>query len=472
MTCTERGPKRFRFRRFVIRAVLAGATIAVTTLGATAAPVIEAFPPFVVQEGAAYVAVLRLDDWVADPLSSDQDLVWTVSGAVELKADLTVDRQLVVRPPSADWFGAETLLLRVCDPAGECALQTLSLVVTNVPDSPIIEPIPTQATGGGEPFAPARLSDYTRDPDGADALLRWEVIDSGPFTARVADGELWVDLPATDWTGTGTVRCRATNSEGLAAEREIAYVATTQVPVVITYVGSEAFIIRQGSTKIVIDALLGSGFPFGESLLARMRSAGQPFDGVSVALTTHAHYDHFDPRYVVAHLEADPKTQFVSIGEVTDQLAQQPGYAAIADRVRTIAFHDGEETTFTFGDATITAIHAFHVGPGEIPCVAYLIDLGGVRILHVGDVAMDSAETGLLSHGLAERGIDVALINYGRMLTPVGQELIRDLVNARYVIPMHFGTSDTRSVARQIEGAFDNLVWLNESMETWIVPQG
>jgi L-ascorbate metabolism protein UlaG (beta-lactamase superfamily) len=437
----------------------------------TAAPTIAPLPCFVVPEGSDYVAVLHLDDWVSDPEAEDRDLVWTLSGGGALKAELTVDRHLVVRTPDPDWFGSEELLLQVCDPAGACATQTVSLTVENLPDAPVIEPIPTQVTGGGDPFRPLRLSDYGRDPDRDPRGLTWEVVESGPLVVRVDGGKAEVDCPDPEWIGTATVRFRATDADGMTTERDVVYVATERRPVLITYVGVEGFLIEWGSTKILIDGLLSSGFPFGESLRARMRSAGQPFDDLTVALTTHAHYDHFDPQYVVDHLLSDPQTRFVSIAEVTDELAVQPGYAAVADRVTTLAFHDGDETTFTMGDATITAIHAYHVGQGEIPCLAYLIDLGGMRILHVGDVAMASMETGLLSHGLAERDIDVALVNFGRLIPPEGPALIRDGVHARYVIPMHFRTTDIRSAMRLIDGTLDNLVWISEPMQTWIVPE-
>lgn len=68
---------------------------------------------------------LALDRYADDPDGRVERLVWTVTGARELRVLVDAQRVLRVEPPSATWEGSEELRLTVRDPAGAEASATL-----------------------------------------------------------------------------------------------------------------------------------------------------------------------------------------------------------------------------------------------------------------------------------------------------------------------------------------------------------
>ncbi|MDD5647039.1 MAG: MBL fold metallo-hydrolase [Candidatus Bipolaricaulis sp.] len=403
-----------------------------------AAPMVTPFPEYVADEGALYVAAIRLDEWVEDALYADEDLAWSFPAGTALRLALTPDRHLVVRPPNPDWQGLETIALTVCNPAGACATATASFRVENTPDAPVIEWIPDQVTSEGTAFAPLDLGPYGWDPDGDDVV--WEARGGPVLTAAVVDGVLHVQAPG-GWSGREDVRLELRDPSGRRATRSVGCVVSAEeLPVVITALGVEGIVIECGDVKVLIDALVRDALPLTSSERERLQRAAPPYDGVTLALTTHPHYDHFDAGYAAQFLTHASSAVFVSVGETVDALRRERGWSAIADRVLEIAFSPGTRTELDLAGVRVTAFHLEHTGPGGLPNLAYLIDVGGVRILHLGDATETWPAADLIAwFGWPSLGIDVLLGSLRWVAASPDTSLLARAVAPRYVIPIHFG---------------------------------
>jgi L-ascorbate metabolism protein UlaG (beta-lactamase superfamily) len=100
--------------------------------------------------------------------------------------------------------------------------------------------------------------------------------------------------------------------------------ATSQT-VTVTFVANEGVLLSSRSGKVLIDALFRSYKDFvvpSDSLRQAMEAGRPPFDSVNLALATHWHGDHFEPRPVTAFLRANPGATFLASRQVLDSLAR------------------------------------------------------------------------------------------------------------------------------------------------------
>ncbi len=450
------------------RAIAIGLAVALLLAASgMAAPVVTPFPEYVAEEGSTYVAVILLDDWVEDATAPDEDLVWSYPRDTALRLGLTPDRHLVVRPPNADWQGTETVTLTVCNPAGECAAAAVTLRVENTPDTPVIEWIPDRVTALGRAFAPLDLRLYGWDPDGDD--VTWEAHGGTALEASVVDGVLSVEAP-NGWTGEDEIGIELVDSTGRSTTRAIRCVVTETVPVVITSLGVEGILIECGETRILIDALVRNALPLSPSERERLSCAASPYDRMSLALVTHPHYDHFDAGYVTQFLLHSRRTQFVALDGAVAALRQESAWDDIAGRVVGIPFSPGARTEMTFDGVRVTAFHLEHTGPGNLPNLAYLIEVGGMRILHLGDATANGSAADLIAaFGWPSLGIDALLASNGWVAAARGSSPIAEAVAPRFAIPIHFaGLCPPLLMAYSVGDAI--VVPLCAKGPSWIVP--
>ena len=451
-------------RRATLIAVSLASALLLLCRSASAVPTMAPLPEFVATEGAEYVAVLHLDDVVEDREAPDDTLIWHVPAGTALDVTLTHDRHLVVRPPDTDWCGVEAIPIAVCNPAGACATQTLSFRVEPVPDAPIIDWIPSRVIGAAAAFAPLDLRQFEFDPDG-DADLTWAASGGTWLIPSVVDGVLTVERRDPAWRGTEELELCLTDSTGRSVSRGLSCTVTAGTPVTLTFIPNRPILIERGETRVLIDGLLNDVVSLSVRDKERLARAEAPFDEIDLALATHEHYDHVTPRVVVEHLTHSSSTVFASLIETVDLLEDVPGYDGVADRVVAIPFTEGAGADLDVDGIHVTAFSVRHTGAGDN--LAFLIDVGGVRILALGDAAFDFTPAELIAaYGWPGRDVDVALVP-SRWVELFGGALVTVGIAPRFVV-----TGPLRECPPLLEvqeGARVPVV-VCSSGETWIVP--
>ncbi|MCX6093461.1 MAG: MBL fold metallo-hydrolase [Candidatus Bipolaricaulota bacterium] len=380
--------------------------------------------------------------------------MWSFPADTALRLALTSERHRVVRPPNADWQGTETVGLTVCNPVGECATAAVTFRVENTPDDPVIEWIPDRVTALGRVFAPLDLRLYGWDPDGDE--VAWGAHGGNALLASTVDGVLSVEAP-NGWTGEDEIGIELVDSTGRSATRAVRCVVTEVLPVVITALGVEGILVECGETRILMDALVRNALPLSPSERERLLCAASPYDGVSLALITRPHYDHFDAGYV-------------ALDGAADALSREGGWDNLAGRVVGISFSPGARTEIPFDGVRVTAFHLEHTGHGNLPNLAYLIEVGGMRILYLGDATANwSAADLIAAFGGPSLGIDVLLASNGWVAAAPGASLIAEAVAARFAIPIHFAGLCPPLLTPYTVGDA-TLVPLCAKGSSWIVP--
>lgn len=421
-------------------------------------------PELVSLEGATYAGILHLDDCVSDAAFPDTALAWHVSTSDVLDARLTIDRHLIVRARDKDWCGVETLALDVCNPLGECVSHTVALRVEAVPDDPVIDWIPAQVVGEARAFRLLDLRHFGSDPDGDEALV-WSVSAGVALDCSIRDGCLKVSRRDPAWRGTEHVTLSLTDSTGRTSSRSLAYTVTDGTPVILTFIPYRPILIESGDTRILVDGLLRDAVMLSAREKRRIAAAEPPFDRIDLALATHEHYDHVTPAFVVEHLTASPSTFFGCVSETVPLLEVVPGYEAIADRVVAVPFVEGRSADLVLADVHVMAFPVRHSGDGSN--LAWLVDVGGARILFLGDAGFEHATNLRADYGWPDLDIDVVVLP-GRWVEVYEGTLVTQDIAPRYVIPGG-GLLICPPHLNVPEGTAAPIV-VCEQAETWIVP--
>jgi L-ascorbate metabolism protein UlaG (beta-lactamase superfamily) len=214
------------------------------------------------------------------------------------------------------------------------------------------------------------------------------------------------------------------------------------------FVGNEGVVLMSGRSIVMIDALFRDGVDGYRTVPPNMREkfeGGLPeLEGLSfLALASHHHADHFNPEAVVAFLTARSEARFLStplaIGGIA---ALTPSEDVLA---RATASHpaEGDRETFVFGDVRVRVLNLHHGrARPDIQNLGLLVDVGGVRILHMGDTEVTPQE--IIDQDLAAEDLDAAFVPYWLLLEEDGPDVI-EAIGARQIFAFHIPVADVSS---------------------------
>ncbi len=293
-------------------------------------------------------------------------------------------------------------------------------------------------------------------------------LDSGTFEFRGTPMRM-----VTTWRRVGDAQLRLTlrrsirdgelREIGRGTLRRAGVPAARAAGVRVRYVANEGFLLEGGGRKVLIDALLDGGirgYPTPSAAMQEsLEHARAPFDGVDLVLVTHHHADHFGPRCATDHLRANPTARLVSTPQVVDELRRVAGDdAALAGRIEAVYPDEGERVTLTRGGVTVHVLNLHHGRDREPPVqnLGFLIELGGVKVLHIGDTEGRVADFG--PYRLAAESIDVALLPVWYLVHEHWIEVVRREIRPREIVAMHLPTPDAPPGYFSLRGSYEALL--------------
>ena len=243
-------------------------------------------------------------------------------------------------------------------------------------------------------------------------------------------------------------------------------------PVDITYIGSEGFLIARGDQKIIIDALTSNPWGYlstGERVFGMMREGRPPFDGLDVCVASHTHADHSNARMTAELLQRDPRLVFVSSPEGRDSVLTVAGDAAGAIRPRIIAADPAWDSlaVHTPNGIRLEIFGVNHADASRPPykTLATLIDLDGIRLLHLADEVPSVNLEHFKAIDPSRRGVDIAFVDQFFLSDSTGVKILQEYVRPSWMILMHARQEEIDGAARTLAPLFPNLVAFREQME-------
>jgi L-ascorbate metabolism protein UlaG (beta-lactamase superfamily) len=240
---------------------------------------------------------------------------------------------------------------------------------------------------------------------------------------------------------------------------------SVQADITVTQLANEGVIISDGETRIIIDgmvvepySLYGGLSPEAASLFDQASGA---FDGIDLALASHRHHDHNQPRYACQFMQESKGTRFVSSSQVLGLMREKcRSLVTTSPRVSEIDPRYGKPHVFQQGGANVTVFPLSHGTRkyAKIQNYGHLIELGGMTILHIGDAAMDPAD--FQRAGLDQVEIDVVLIPFWYFQPGPGASVISQYMDAPHKIANHIPPGEMEEIRTHINEEFPGVLIL------------
>jgi L-ascorbate metabolism protein UlaG (beta-lactamase superfamily) len=244
-----------------------------------------------------------------------------------------------------------------------------------------------------------------------------------------------------------------------------------QKGVSITFLANEGVMLSSGESKVLIDALFlkyKTGFAMpADSTQRALSRALPPFDAVDLILVTHRHGDHFHPAPVAAHLQANPRVRLLTSAQVIDSLRGRVSSEMLpSPRVTAIDATPGKRRREVVGDVTVDVLGVPHGGRrhNDVEHLAYIVELGGQRVLHVGDADVEAEA--FAPFRLDTTRIDVALVPEWMVTSAEGRRTIQQVIRPRHVVAFHVSpdAEEAARVKRDVSAAIPGALTFTQSL--------
>lgn len=238
----------------------------------------------------------------------------------------------------------------------------------------------------------------------------------------------------------------------------------------ITYLANAGFYLESGNRSVLIDACLREPVGLHSALPGpvhgKLTNAKPPFDRPALVLVSHEHLDHVQTRVLEKVLVNNPGARLVTSQQVVGALqGGAQDFEAIRGRVESVQPVPGTIQRREEDGLNVGFLRLEHSGKGHPMLVhlGHLIELGGLRILHVGDAEPTPAN--FAAYDLDSLGIDVAFVPYWYFGSAAGAEVLREQIKARTVIACHVPPSKWAELNEFLKTQFPEVVLFKESLE-------
>ena len=232
------------------------------------------------------------------------------------------------------------------------------------------------------------------------------------------------------------------------------------------HIANAGVLISAGDQQVLIDGLhqpyRPAYRPTPPAIKAAMLDGAPPFDTIEYILVSHIHRDHFDAPDVAALLSAQPAALLVSSNQVVDSLLAVGTH--FANQLQRIAYKEGAYVTINKKAVTIRAGKVAH-GSARfqwIQNLGHIVEIGGLRFLHVGDPGFGRADIQQLVAGLQ---IDVALLPAWFLSEQDGRTVIDEVIKPRHLAFVHVSPGDEAKLRRLAKQHYPGARVLSKPLE-------
>jgi L-ascorbate metabolism protein UlaG (beta-lactamase superfamily) len=239
--------------------------------------------------------------------------------------------------------------------------------------------------------------------------------------------------------------------------------------------------IQAGGKKVLVDALFDKGFgtylAHSQELLTRMTGAQEPFGSVDLLLITHPHPDHFDPKMVVEFLRNHVRCRLIAHTQTVDQLRKEEGFAQIREQIHEVRLEPGSRESMTISGIALDVLvlaHMLYYQDGrnlheETRNLAFIVNLGGTRFLHMGDATVENNLAHLNAHPFERAPVDILFLNRNDR-SEATQQFIADKIKPSQIVAMNIPSAELAEETNKILAVYPHAIVFKESMERRSIP--
>jgi L-ascorbate metabolism protein UlaG (beta-lactamase superfamily) len=182
--------------------------------------------------------------------------------------------------------------------------------------------------------------------------------------------------------------------------------------------------------------------------MAASRAASGAWASVDLVLAMRLHFDHFDAGAVATHLDANPGAVFAGSEQAAEGLREAA--PRLSTRIRGDRPAEEGSGVLEEGRFRVRFLDLPHGGTwrGHIENVGLVVEVDGVRILHLGDAATEAALYRALNDDVPD--IDLLLAPFWYLREPEGALVLGELVEAPGIVAMHLEPQRDRGPERAV----------------------
>ena len=242
----------------------------------------------------------------------------------------------------------------------------------------------------------------------------------------------------------------------------------------ILYLGNMGVLIESKNQTVLIDGFHKEykpayAYPSKEMLDSIIDGNYPGFTKIELNLVTHKHKDHFNPELTLHFLKENVHSLTIGPEQVKEELAKNENDTnQFLERVKVI---DSDYNIHSIQHQgilikSIRCNHTYQSKHNKIQNIAYLIDINGYKILHVGDTEWDLSKDVFEKLNLLESNIDVAILPFWMLLEETSTTKVTQLINPNIVIASHIDPNFGQQVVEEVQVNFPDVVSLTELNRT------
>ncbi|HEY5561765.1 MAG TPA: MBL fold metallo-hydrolase [Clostridiaceae bacterium] len=228
----------------------------------------------------------------------------------------------------------------------------------------------------------------------------------------------------------------------------------------VTYISNAGILLEYNDSKIMIDGFCNSILPIyknpSDETKKLMISGTNQFKNIDALLFTHNHTDHFDAESTASFLNNSKKTFMLAPSKVVMEIKQ--GFPNVESK-RLINLEDGLGKTedININEIEIQSISMLHDGKEhmDIRNLAYLVDIAGKRVLHVGDAK--PTKENYIHLDIIHKNIDLLIAPFPYIGLPTARQVIEKYIKPRKIVLVHFPYRE-----------MDTFGWINQTMKSYL----
>jgi L-ascorbate metabolism protein UlaG (beta-lactamase superfamily) len=233
--------------------------------------------------------------------------------------------------------------------------------------------------------------------------------------------------------------------------------------VVLQRLANDGVILSDGkSTRVMVDGMVVEPYSVYGGLppeqVADFNSASGLFAKINLALVSHQHNDHNQPDHACKFMQNSIAILATS-AQVVDLMREKcRSFVLSSPRIQIIDPQYDQPEILSIGDATVSIFPLSHGGGryATLKNFGHLIELGGMRTLHIGDAAMEDAD--FKRAAVADMKVDIALIPFWYFQPGPGGAMVRKFLTAKHMIATHIPPGEMAEVKEYLRVEYPRVV--------------
>lgn len=241
----------------------------------------------------------------------------------------------------------------------------------------------------------------------------------------------------------------------------------------VTYIANAGVMVSHAENTILIDVFNTHGNPYylriPENILQNIEAAKPPFSRINAVFVTHLHADHYDGRAIKRLLKNSPETVLVAPRQLCLNFINTLSLNFYEMHKRQIhavwqgfsnAAHDSVGTM----QITVLGLHHGSKKYLEIQNAGLLLNMDGIKILHIGDA--EATSSNFKPFHLRREQIDLAFIPYWFLIyTRHNRQIVDNYIHPKQIVVIHIPPTDEKEILNKLHKYYPEAKPLTKPMQ-------